>query len=303
MILDVGIHHDIPAKVYRADPCPAPSLNASLAKVLCTRSPKHAWLEHPRLGGLVPASDEDIEVVDKKATKEKTLGLIHHRLLLGAGPEIAIVEAKDWRGSDAKAAKAAALAEGKIPALRAVYEEAVVGSDDARSQLDSMGLQRVFRTGFKEVTLIWKEGPNYHRAMLDNLIIDEDAKTAEVWDLKTVSRSSHPEACAAQILNLGYDFSRVFYKQGLGALRPDLSGRIKFNWAFMEVKPPFAVTPVDISGEWEMAALQHYCNATEAWRKCLAADKWPTYTTQIVRLEPKPWMLAAAMGAEIAGNL
>ena len=48
--LDAGIH-DIPPREYHADPCPAPSLSRSIAKLLVERSPAHAYAAHPRLGG------------------------------------------------------------------------------------------------------------------------------------------------------------------------------------------------------------------------------------------------------------
>ena len=43
--------YEIPATEYHADPCPEPSLSASVARTLIDRSPLHAWMQHPKLGG------------------------------------------------------------------------------------------------------------------------------------------------------------------------------------------------------------------------------------------------------------
>ncbi|MBK8009562.1 MAG: hypothetical protein IPK23_14905 [Rhizobiales bacterium] len=59
--------YQMPAPDYFADPCPAPSLNQSLAKVLLDQSPLHAFYEHPRL--CPPEIEDEQEKYDKtKAT-------------------------------------------------------------------------------------------------------------------------------------------------------------------------------------------------------------------------------------------
>ena len=50
MINTPGIY-EIPATEYHADPCPEPSLSASVARTLIDRSPLHAWMQHPRMAG------------------------------------------------------------------------------------------------------------------------------------------------------------------------------------------------------------------------------------------------------------
>lgn len=296
-----GIFTNISAKAYHADPCPTPSLSATISKVLVAQSPRHAWLKHPRLGGAKPA---DAEEVDEKTFKDKEMGTLLHRLMLGAGGDIVVCPFDSWRKDAAKDMRIAEKAKGNIPVLQPLLDTATAAYKEARKQLDDMGLDYVFRDGLKECVIAWKEGDTWLRAMLDNLIIDEQRGTAEIWDLKSVGRSAHPKACAAQIHGLGYDLGAAFYKQGLNAVRPDLTGRVKFKWAFMEVKPPNAVTPVDLDGEWDTIALSHYSRAVDGWKRCMAANQWPTYTDKLITLSPEPWMLAQAIGAdEIAANV
>lgn len=297
LITAPGIYPGITAKEYHADPCASPSLNSSIAKILVKQSPRHAWLAHPRLGG-APVDGEEKE---EKVSKQKLLGSAIHRLMLGKGGDIVVCDFKDWRKDAAKEARALALANGNIPMLPHDHEDATTIAKEFRKQLDDLGLQRVFREGINEVVIVWKEGETYLRAMLDNLIINEESLTAEIWDLKTVGRSSHPDACAVQINSMGYDLSASFYKAGLQAVRPDLR-KTEFRWAFGEVAAPYAVTPVEIDGMWQTSTFQHYCNASDAWMRCMKEDKWPFYVNGIARLEARPWMLAAALSAEIAGN-
>mgnify|MGYP003651518206 CR=1 FL=1 len=293
IITKPGIYQDCDATAYHGDPVAVPSLSSTMAKLLVTKSPRHAWLAHPKLGGAKEEGDE--EGFDPSASKAKALGELIHALVLGKGAEIVVINADSWRTNAAKAERDAAVAAGHIAVLAHKLPEAQAAAAAWRSQLDDMGFDRVFRDGMKEVVLVWEENGTWFRAMIDQLIIDEDTKTAEIWDLKTVGRSSHPAACAKQITDFGYDLSLDFYSRGLVALRPDLAGRIKKRWVFGEVAAPFAATPIEINGEWEMVAQMQCDRAIALWRKCVAENRWPFYASDIVRLEPKPWMIADAM--------
>lgn len=287
-----GMFQDISAVQYHADCCPEPSLSSSIAKLLISKSPKHAWLAHSRLGGAKQEDEE--ESPDPSASKAKALGELIHRLVLGKGGDVVVIDADSYRSAAAKAQRDLARAQGNIPVLAHKFPEAESAAAECRAQLDAMGYDYVFRQGMTEVVICWIENGIWHRAMIDNLHIDEDTKTAEWWDLKTVSRSSHPEACAKQIADLGYDFSAIFQTRGLMALRPDLAGRIKRRWAFLEVNPPYATTPVEISAEWDMAAEVRCERAIALWRKCVTENKFPYYVDQLTCLEPKPWMVIDA---------
>lgn len=294
LITNPGFYNLTP-KEYHSDPVEVPSLSATIAKELIHRSPKHAWLKHPRLGG---AQEDDEEASDPSASKAKLLGELVHRLVLGKGADIVTIDADSYRTTLAKAERDAALAAGRIPVLAHKLPEAQAAANACRAQLDEMGLDYVFSDGLKESVLVWREDGTWFRAMLDNLIIDEKTKMAEIWDLKTVGRSSHPDACAKQITDMGYDLSLAFHRRGLAALRPELAGRIRMRWIFLEVKPPFAATPVELNGEWDLLAEHNCARAIARWRTCIAEDRWPFYADQVVRLEPKPWQMADLLASQ-----
>ncbi len=286
-----GIYPDCTAEQYHSDPVVSPSLSSTIAKLLVSKSPKHAWLAHARLGGAKVEGEE--ESADPSASKAKALGELIHRLVLGKGAEIEVIHADNYKTAAARAERDGALALGKLPVLAHNLPEAQAAADACRAQLDDMGLDYVFRGGMREVVIVWQtpEGV-WCRAMIDFILIDEATKTAEIFDLKTVGRSSHPKACASQIDQMGYDISLEWYERGVVSVRPDLAGRIKKRWIFLEVAAPFAATPIEISAEWQMAASHDCDKAIALWRKCTSENRWPFYTDKIERLDPKPWRLA-----------
>ena len=47
--LGIGIHPDVPERIYHDDPAPAPSASASILRTLYRQSAEHAREKHPRL--------------------------------------------------------------------------------------------------------------------------------------------------------------------------------------------------------------------------------------------------------------
>ncbi len=292
MITAPGIYPLLKPEAYHKDPVEAISLSSSIAKEMTQRSARHGWTKHPRLGGA--REDIEDETPDPKQTKATEAGTLLHALLLDAGDEIEICPFENWRKDIAKAQRDIARLKGKIPTLPHLKTAADIAAKEIRLQLDRMGYEYVFRSGQKEVVIVWEENGIWLRAMIDNLIINEDNKTAELWDLKSTGKSSHPEACTKQIGDMGYDLSLEFHARGLVALRPDLAGRVKKRWVFAETNAPYSATPVEIAGEWELAAQMRCEKAIALWRRCMETNHWPHYVQELTRLQPKPWQIMDA---------
>src|SRR5438270_12221695 len=94
--------YDLPEYVYHADPVPGGSLSQSGAKKLLATCPARFRYErdHP------PAPTDAME-----------LGTAAHKLVLGIGPDLVEVEAKDWRTKAAQEAAEVARARGAVPVL------------------------------------------------------------------------------------------------------------------------------------------------------------------------------------------
>src|SRR4029077_5767017 len=93
-MLKQGIHFDVPASTYFADPCEGPSLTQSIAKILLEQSPLHAWHAHPRLGG----KPDEPEAYDSA----KAIGNAAHKLMIGRGKEIMVLEFDTFRTKDSQ---------------------------------------------------------------------------------------------------------------------------------------------------------------------------------------------------------
>src|SRR6266511_2450982 len=106
--MDAGEYKTLSIADYLADPAPEPSLSSSLAHLLLTASPRHAWMQHPRLN----ANAEPRE----SATLD--LGKAAHAVVLEGKEEIIeIIHADSYRTKGAQAARLKARAMGKIPLL------------------------------------------------------------------------------------------------------------------------------------------------------------------------------------------
>ncbi len=276
----VAMRLDVDEVDYHNDPCDVPSLSSSMAKVLLAKSPLHAWHGHPKLGR-----------GERKEKDHYDIGHLMHKLMLGKGRQIVVIDADDYRTKAAREQRDLARAEHKIPALRATYDNAVAAARVVTGRLGKMGI--VLR-GESEIPLAWQElsgrGPIWCRAMLDHVVTE--GKFATIYDFKTCS-SAHPKACAAHIVKYGYDVQAAAYTSAWTRWAPQYAGRTGFVFLFAETDAPYAVTPGDIDGilrehgerGWERAIQSFADNSLEP-------GEWPGYTNRIIRFEAPPWLLA-----------
>jgi hypothetical protein len=270
------------AEEYHADPCPEPSLSSSIAHALTAQSPRHAFLRHPRLGGL-----------PRKATKPMNRGTLCHALLLGQGRDVVVLEAADYKTKDAQRERDEAVAAGKTPVLADEYGEAGIAVNSIRDQLlNDFGITL---DGESELAMFWHEladdGTRVPcRAMLDHW----NEARGRGLDLK-ISRSAHPRACMLHMLEYGYDLQWAAYTSGLGKVFPKLQGRLEFLYLFAEGEPPYCVTPCEPAGTMRQVGESRWRRAINLWARCMRENKWPAYVTDVARLEAPPWALEREM--------
>ncbi|MFH1499743.1 MAG: PD-(D/E)XK nuclease-like domain-containing protein, partial [Verrucomicrobiota bacterium] len=207
-----GVYDNLPAAEYHSDPCHVPSLSASIASTLLSRSPRHAWLKHPRLNPNWQPEERAAFDIGKAA----------HALLLEGETVVEVIDAKDWRTNDAKDKRAEAYAASKVPLLAAQWAEVKAMVDAVRPQLDQFQEPEVRaalrpENGKSERTMIWREGEAWCRIRPDWT----DNECTQIWDYKTTSASANPEAWGGRTLfNLGADFRAAFYRRGVMVLHP-----------------------------------------------------------------------------------
>jgi hypothetical protein len=269
-----GIHDALPASDYHADPCETPSLSASIARILIGKSPAHAKAAHPRL---------NLDLVREESDKFD-VGTCAHELLLRGVSVIDIIDAKDWRTADAKAARLASRNLGRIPLLPPQAEAVLAMVDAARIQIaEHSARPPLFANGKPEQTLIWKDDHDVVcRARLDWLRDDYEA----IDDLKSTSASADPAKWTRTMYGMGADIQVAFYRRGverLTGLRP------AFRYAVIETYPPYAMSVVDLAPSALAIAEDKVERAIELWAYCVEKDFWPGYTDQVASIEVPTW--------------
>lgn len=234
---------DISEDEYLADPVPGGSLSASGAKALLECPARYRYQrEHP---------------VRKQVFD---FGSAAHKLALGAGPEITIVDYDDWRTKAAKeereAARAAGVERGGKP------EQSLFMQDEASG--------------------VWL------RARLDWMPDPHSAMRPVIFDYKT-TRSANPDSFAKSMYDYGYHVQAAFYAD----LYCQLTGvDAPFLFIAQEKEPPYLVTVCQPDADAMRAGRDKVRQAIEIYRDCTEAGIWPGYTDEIATISLPPWARA-----------
>lgn len=261
---------------YHKDPCETPSLSKSIAKVLVTESPLHAWAAHPKFGGEANENDEGDD--DTDALKD---GKIIHKLLLGKGATVEVIHADNFRTKIAQQQRDAAKIEGRVPMLARKYDDLVSAAETIKGNLlTEFGIDLDDPEGESEVAIEWTEdgahGPVVCRCRMDRVHI----KRGLILDVKKIF-SAHPDVCGRQAVEYGHDIQDAAYRRALERLRPELAGRTEMIFLNVEVTPPFAMYPGPLDGELRELGRRRWDRAIFLWEECLRTGRWPAYTNRI----------------------
>lgn len=269
---------DYTAEDYHADiVADRPTLSASIAHVLCTRTPLHAWTAHPKL-------NPEFRRIDRGLYDKGTVA--HSILLQGTRENVEVLDFPDWRQKNAQELRDAARADGKIPLL--TKEMAAVESMLAAAVPQIVLFQAdppLLHDGKPEQTLVWEEeGGVICRSRLDWLRND----AAAIDDVKTTTRSASPDAYARALFAVGGDVQAAFYLRGLRRLGMD-DGRAQFRWIVMETDPPYAVSVISPAPDVLALGTRKVEHALAKWRACLEADSWPGYPARVATANLPSW--------------
>lgn len=250
-----------------------PHFSSSVAKTVISRSPRHAQQEREDGG--------------KEATKEMDFGSVTHRLVLGAGKDYEPLPFKDWRTNDAKDAAKAARTAGKVPIKTADFERANLAAESIRVELSKRG---IILDGASELAVTWEEETEHGivicKAMFDHAWLE----TGRILDLK-LTENAAPWVIERNSESMGYAIQWAAYTRALAALRPSLSGKSDFLFAFGETDSPFAMNLTRPDGMFRELGERRWRRALTTWAECVATDTWPAYGDGINQLSPPAWAL------------
>lgn len=267
-----GVYDDIPADVYHADPVPGGSLSSSGAKKLLPPS--------------CPARFRYEQDHPAPPNEAMEIGTAAHKLVLGIGPELVKVDAKDWRTKAAREAAAEARERGAVPLLAADYDHvhgmatALYRDDLARILIDP-------DHGRPEQAVFWVdlETDVWRRALIDWLPTEAhgapvvvDYKTTTSADLDAISKSVH---------RYGYHQQAPWYLDAVESIGyPDDT---TFKFIFQERTPPYVVTVVELDEVALRIGDARNRRAIEIYRDCAEAGIWPGHATDIETISLPAW--------------
>jgi len=278
-----GFYDAIPHAEYLAD-ASGPRLSASLAHLMLSKSPRHAWAAHPLLGGIAP----------EEPSEEQRRGTLLHKLLLGAGQEIHVVDALDWRTKSAREERDAAEDEGRQPVLLPVFERATEAAIALRGSLLDLGFVLGETGHYTEQVAAWEEGGVNCRARID---LRSKMQPGVIADLKIV-RSANPATFGRAMIAFGLDVQHAAYVSAVEHLIPELAGRVRMEFLLCEPFPPYAVCRVRPAGSMRSLGQSKWARAVKQWGECMASGKWPGYG--VAEVEAPTWALTEDLSTAVA---
>lgn len=266
-----GFYDDIPEKEYHRDPCPLPSLSASVAKLLVNRSPMHAKNGHPKLN---PTWSEE----EKESTRPMDIGTAAHKLFLGKGRDVVTLPFDSYRKDAAKLARDKARMAGAVPILQDDMASVEIMVEGIRDQLASTRFAKCFSNGKAEVTAAWQDRNDvWCRIRFDYLPnYVHDGGHVSIADLKTTGGSAHSDDWQSIAFEKAYDYSSVLYPRGLKRLIPTI-GEVEYNYLVVEQKEPFAINVVRFGNQALSEAEEMIEAAISTWAVCMKRGQWPGY--------------------------
>lgn len=270
--LGPGIY-EMSAEDYHADPVAGGSLSSSGARKLLPPSCParfHYEREHPQ-----------------PPTLAFDIGHAAHRLVLGVGPEIVVIDADNFRTKAAREQAEEARTRAAVPLLASDYEQVKEMADALTRHPVAKALFDRDR-GRAEQTLIWRDQHSriVRRARFDWLP-DPGPGRLIIPDYKTC-QSADPESLSKAVHRLGYHQQADWYRAGAIAL--GLAGdETAFVFVCQEKDPPFLVTVVELDAMALRIGAIRNRRAIELYAHCTTTGHWPAYVDGIAHLSLPVW--------------
>lgn len=273
-ITEAGVY-DLPAEVYHADPVPAGSLSSGGARKLlppsCPAKFKW-WADH----GQDPKPEFDF-------------GHAAHKVVLGVGPEVAVIDVADWRTKEARELLAQARAANLIPVKTEQWETVQAMAAALRQHPEASALFEP-GSGLAEQSLFWEDHkfgvwrrarPDWlpHWRRHDGTMVIPDYKTCV---------SANPDDLEKALVQHGYHQQAAWYEDAVTAVLGE--PKVEFVFVFQEKTPPFVVSvmqPETVALELGRARNRL---ALRLFRECRELGVWPGYVEGVGTLMLPRWV-------------
>lgn len=214
-------------------------------------------------------------------------GSAAHRMVLGKGDAIRVVDATDWKTKAARAVRDEVRAAGGTPVLRKDFARARRLMHAVLRHPEAGPLFAPGR-GVPERSVLWVDEltGRYCRAMLDRFPDPDWPGRPLAVDLKTTT-SVRTRDLVRTVVKYGYDQQAAHYLDGLATVGLVDAG---FVFVFAESRPPHLVRAVQLSPAWLERGRRRNREALDELDRCLDLDDWPGAPPGLLTLEPPPWL-------------
>jgi hypothetical protein len=266
--------YDMPAEAYHADPVPGGSLSSSGARKLM-RPGCPALFRYER---------------DHPPALKRTFSFGHaaHKLVLGVGPKLTVIEHDNYRTRDAQDRRDEAHAAGAVPLLEWEYAKVKEMAAALRKHPLASALL-IPGQGTAEKTLIWRDEETgvWRRARPDWLPHPRPGRLV-VPDYKT-TEGADPDTAQRAVFRYGYHQQGAWYLDGLQALGL-ADDQAVFTLIFQGKEPPYLVSVLQLDSESLRLGRMRNRKALDIYAECVATDTWPGYGDDVTVTRAPAWV-------------
>lgn len=227
---------------------------------------------------------------EQLAEPKKTFDLGHaaHKLALGEGPELAVVEGARWDTKVAKAAVADIRERGAIPLKEADFEQVHAMASALRAH-PLAGPLLAPGTGLAEQSLYWTDRKTGVRCRVRPDWLKQLPGMVLCADYKSCA-DANPVAVSRAIRDYSYHQQDAFYVDGVSAvLDPD---EVRFVFIFQSKKAPYLITVRELHQQDRDIGRARNRRALEIYAECERTGIWPDWTgptTEIPTIGMPSW--------------
>lgn len=220
--------------------------------------------------------------------KEFDFGSVAHKLILGEGKQVKVLEFDNFLTKAAKEAKQEAYDEGQIPILEKDYAHAKAMAWQVRHHPKAA---RLLTDGAPEQSAFWLDPRTKvgMRCRFDWLRNRRESRLKLV-DYKTTSKGLDMPSLERAIFEHRYHQRLAHYRDGAIVLGLGDETTV-INVIFQMTKPPYLVRVVQFTPEMIKLGRAQNRIAIDIYRECTETGEWPAYPT-VDNVELPSWAIA-----------